>query len=78
MTDVARRSRRGQLNAVLAESVAGVLVGKEPTADLVREAAETVRDLCAPTPDFRGSAEYKTDMAVVFTRRALTRVLGLE
>ena len=77
MTDV--RVGLGAVNstAVYAESVAGVLVGKAPTADLVREAAETVRDLCAPTPDFRGSAEYKTDMAVVFTRRALTRVLGL-
>lgn len=78
VTDV--RVGLGAVNstAVYADTVAGVLVGKEPTADLVREAAETVRDLCAPTPDFRGSAEYKTDMAVVFTRRALTRVLGLE
>ena len=78
VTDV--RVGLGAVNAtaVYAESVASVLVGKAPTADLVREAAETVRDLCAPTPDFRGSAEYKTDMAVVFTRRALNRVLGLD
>ena len=78
VTDV--RVGLGAINAtaVYAESVASVLMGKAPTADLVREAAETVRDLCAPTPDFRGSAGYKTDMAVVFTRRALNRVLGLD
>ena len=28
--------------------------------------------------DFRGSSEYKRDMAVVFTRRALERVLGAQ
>ncbi len=78
VTDV--RVGLGAVNstAVYAESVAGLLLGKAPTTDLVSQAAETVRDLCAPTPDFRGSAEYKTDMAVVFTRRALTRVLGLD
>jgi CO/xanthine dehydrogenase FAD-binding subunit len=43
----------------------------------LREAAETVRAEVSPTPDFRGSAEYKTDMAVVFARRALEAIFGM-
>ena len=38
---------------------------------LMRTAAEKVADQVSPLDDFRGSAEYKRDMAVVFTRRAL-------
>ena len=30
-----------------------------------------------PLDDFRGSAAYKRDMAVVFTRRAIEQALGL-
>jgi CO/xanthine dehydrogenase FAD-binding subunit len=43
----------------------------------VQRAAEAVADQVDPLNDFRGSAEYKRDMAVVFTRRALEQVLGL-
>ena len=78
VTDV--RIGLGALNmtAVYSEAVPQVLMGKAPTMDLVREAAQSVVDEVSPTPDFRGSAEYKTDMAVVFTRRALQHVLGVE
>jgi CO/xanthine dehydrogenase FAD-binding subunit len=38
----------------------------------VRDAPEPLVD---PLDDFRGSSSYKRDMAVVFTRRALERVL---
>jgi carbon-monoxide dehydrogenase medium subunit len=62
---------------ILASGIASILVGKKPTAALIKEAAETVRNEVAPTPDFRGSAEYKTDMAVVFTRRTLASILGI-
>tara|TARA_B100000029_G_scaffold507597_1_gene592567 strand:- start:217 stop:1077 length:861 start_codon:yes stop_codon:yes gene_type:complete len=77
VTDV--RVALGAVNttAVLSEGIPSVLTGKKPTAALIREAAETVRDEVSPTPDFRGSAEYKTDMAVVFARRALEQILGV-
>jgi len=78
ITDV--RIGLGALNttAIYSETVPRILMGKAPTIELIREAAQGVVDEVSPTPDFRGSAEYKTDMAVVFTRRALQRVLGVE
>ncbi len=62
---------------VRATAVEAALEGQPVTADAIRSAAEAVADQVDPLPDFRGSAEYKRDMAVVFTRRALEQVLGL-
>ncbi len=53
-----------------------MLAGQPPRADLIRRAAEAVADQVDPLSDFRGPADYKRDMAVVFTRRALERVLN--
>ncbi len=53
------------------------LEGQPVTPALVRDAAELVAGQVDPLDDFRGSSAYKRDMAVVFTRRALMRVLGL-
>ena len=39
-------------------------------------AAATVPDAVDPLDDFRGSADYKREMAGVFTRRALTQALS--
>ena len=50
-------------------------LGKEITSALIREASETLVDEIDPLTDFRGSAEYKSDMSVVFARRALEQVL---
>jgi carbon-monoxide dehydrogenase medium subunit len=63
--------------AIRAEAVERELQGKEVTAASIRRAAEAVEPLVDPLDDFRGSSEYKRDMAVVFTRRALERVFGL-
>jgi carbon-monoxide dehydrogenase medium subunit len=52
------------------------LEGQVPSAEAVRTAAEKVAEVVDPLADFRGSADYKRDMAVVFTRRALEAVLG--
>ena len=62
---------------VRATAVEAALQGQQVTSDAVRAAAEAVADQVDPLTDFRGSAEYKRDMAVVFTRRALEQVLGL-
>jgi carbon-monoxide dehydrogenase medium subunit len=62
---------------VHATAVESALEGKAVTADAIRSAAEAVADQVDPMDDFRGSPSYKRDMAVVFTRRALERVLGV-
>ncbi len=60
---------------VHATAVEQALEGQQATADNIRRAAEAVADEVDPLDDFRGSADYKRDMAVVFTRRALERIL---
>jgi carbon-monoxide dehydrogenase medium subunit len=49
------------------------LRGQVPTPTVLREAAALVADAVDPTADFRGSAAYKRDMAVVFVQRALAQ-----
>jgi carbon-monoxide dehydrogenase medium subunit len=56
-----------------ATAVADALRGQVPTPTVLREAAALVTDAVDPTSDFRGSAAYKRDMAVVFVRRALAQ-----
>lgn len=60
---------------VHATAVEQALEGQQATPDNIRRAAETVADQVDPLDDFRGSSDYKRDMAVVFTRRALERIL---
>ena len=60
-----------------ATGVEEMLRGNEVTQEAVQHAAEVVRERVEPLDDFRGSAEYKREMAVVFTRRALEQVFGL-
>ena len=62
---------------VHATAVERALEGAAVTAEAIRRAADAVADAVDPLDDFRGSAAYKRDMAVVFTRRALERVCGL-
>ena len=62
---------------VRATAVEAALEGQPVTADAIRSAAEAVAEQVDPLADFRGSSEYKRDMAVVFTRRALEQALGL-
>ena len=56
---------------ILADAVGAALVGQAPTPQAIAAAAELARDAVDPLDDLRGSAAYKRDMAVVFTRRAL-------
>jgi carbon-monoxide dehydrogenase medium subunit len=60
---------------VHATAVEQALEGQQASQDAIRRAAEAVADQVDPLDDFRGSSDYKRDMAVVFTRRALERVL---
>jgi len=61
---------------VHARAVERELEGKTFGPEAVRRAAEAVGDEVNPLDDFRGSAGYKRDMAVVFTRRALERIFA--
>ena len=60
-----------------ATKVEKALQGRQVSLQDVRQAADLVAEEVDPLDDFRGSAAYKRDMAVVFTRRALEQVLGL-
>lgn len=52
-----------------------MLTGQKPSAELLRAAAETAKELADPVSDGRGSAAYKKDMVPVFIRRALEKAL---
>lgn len=60
---------------IRARAAEELLRGQELTADVIRAAAATVPDAVDPLDDFRGSADYKREMAVVFTRRAVAQAL---
>jgi aerobic carbon-monoxide dehydrogenase medium subunit len=61
---------------IRATAVENALRGETPTSAMVREAAELVAEAVDPTSDFRGSAAYKRDMAVVFVQRALAQAVA--
>ena len=56
---------------VHATEAEAILRGQPLTEENIRACAEAVKEAVEPLDDFRGSAEYKRDMAVVFTRRAI-------
>lgn len=58
---------------IRASEVEQALLGQRCTPEAFHEAAALVKDAVDPISDVRGSAEYKRDMAEVFTRRALER-----
>ena len=60
------------LRAADAESF---LTGKEPTEEVIAEAARRAAAAASPSPDRRGTVEYKREMARVLTARALRRAL---
>ena len=58
-----------------ARAVETALQGQTPTPKLIRDAAALVAEEVDPLADFRGSAEYKRDMAIVFTQRAIEQAV---
>lgn len=51
------------------------LVGKTPDAKTIAEAAKLAAAKASPSPDYRGSVEYKKDMARVLAARAIQSAL---
>jgi len=62
--------------ALRATKLEDSLRGQVPTPAVLQDAASQVREIVDPLSDFRGSADYKRDMAVVFTRRALAQAVA--
>jgi carbon-monoxide dehydrogenase medium subunit len=60
------------IHAIEAESA---LKGQTLTPENIAACASLVKDAVDPLDDFRGSAEYKRDMAEVFTRRAIQQAI---
>ncbi len=58
-----------------AREAEAILRGQPVKAEALREAAEKAKQAVDPVSDFRGSAAYKKEMAVVFVRRALEMAL---
>jgi carbon-monoxide dehydrogenase medium subunit len=56
---------------VRAKKTEDFLKGKEITEELLAEAGVIASGECKPISDIRASAEYRTDMVRVFTKRAL-------
>ncbi len=54
-----------------AKAVEAALLGQKLTASSIREAAALVRDEVDPLDDVRGSANYKREMARVWTERTI-------
>jgi aerobic carbon-monoxide dehydrogenase medium subunit len=80
-----KADRIGQLRVALggvaptplrAQPLEVALTGQVPTSAMLREASALVAEMVDPLSDFRGSADYKREMAVVFTLRAITQALA--
>ena len=56
---------------IRARAAEAVLAGAKPSRERLAQAAALVRDEVDPLDDLRGSAEYKREMARVWTERAL-------
>ena len=63
------------LTPIRATAAEDALRGQPLTDEAIREAAATVQDAVDPLDDHRGSAEYKREMAEVFTRRAVRQAM---
>ena len=62
---------------VRATAVEAALAGADATADAIGEAAARAADGTTPPSDASGSADYRTHLAGVLTRRAVTAAAGL-
>lgn len=61
---------------VRAEQAENLLRGEKPNEKLLAEAAQRVTEVTEPTTDIHASADYRTAMAEVYARRALTDACG--
>ena len=60
---------------IKATAAEAYLLGRQPDAEAIAEAARLAADAVSPSADRRGSTEYKRDMARVLTGRAINRAV---
>ncbi len=53
-----------------------ILIGRKLSDELIEQAAVAACNDCSPISDVRASAEYRTDMIRVFTKRAIKQALA--
>jgi len=58
-----------------AKNAEAILIGNELTDDILEEAAVAASQECKPISDVRASAEYRTDMVRVYTKRAVKKAV---
>ena len=58
-----------------AKNAEQVLVGQVLTDEVIEAAGRAAADECDPSPDLRGSAEYKRDITRVLTKRAIRQAM---
>lgn len=58
-----------------AKEVEKLLIGNELTDELLEKAAVAASEECHPISDVRASAEYRTDMIRVYTKRAVNKAI---
>jgi len=63
-------------HAVRVDEAEQLLVGKRPTADAIRAAADAASRKSEPQSDLRGSADYKRHLASVLVARGLRQALA--
>jgi CO/xanthine dehydrogenase FAD-binding subunit len=59
-----------------AKDAEAVLIGNELSDDLLEKAGEAAAASCHPISDVRASAEYRTDMVRVYTKRAVKKAVA--
>lgn len=59
-----------------ARGAEAALIGQRPSAEVLEAAGAAAAAECDPSPDLRGSAEYKRDVTRVLTRRAVDRAVA--
>ena len=52
------------------------VVGHEPSPEVLAAAGREAAEECQPSPDLRGSVEYKRDLTRVLTQRAITKAVA--
>ena len=58
-----------------AKNAEQILIGNEITDELLEKAGEAASQECSPISDVRASAEYRTDMVRVYTKRAVRKAV---